>query len=202
MWFDHQAFFTAYEDRFAPLTAPKRAGLDVLIGFMQLDPAIHDIRIAAYMLATVKHECADSWQPITEWGPDEYFDKYEPNTPLGVQLGNINPGDGRRYKGRGYVQITGRSNYSRLGDALGIGDALVNDPDRALDPLTAYRILSMGMLEGMFTGRALGDYVSERSTDYVNARRVVNGLDHATTIAAYALGIEQALYLALLTAGG
>lgn len=197
MWINHQSFFTAYEERFGALAAPKLSGLDVLLGYMQLDPGIDNIRCAAYMLATVKHECADLWVPIAEWGNDAYFDKYEPNTPLGARLGNAVAGDGKRYQGRGYVQITGRANYRRLGRRLGLGDGLEEQPDRALDPLTAYRILSAGMLEGLFTGRRVDTYINGDDTDYLEARRIINGTDQAATIAAYALGLEQALFIAL-----
>lgn len=196
MWINHQSFFLAYEERFGPLAAPKRSGLDVLLGYLQLDPAIEDIRWAAYMLATVKHECADMWMPIAEYGNDGYFFKYEPNTPLGARLGNVVPGDGKRYKGRGYVQITGRTNYYHLGRRLGLGDGLLDEPDRALDPLTAYRIMSVGMREGLFTGRRLGTFINCDETDYLEARRIINGTDQAATIAGFALGLEQALYIA------
>lgn len=197
MWFNHQVFFGAYEERFGQLSAPKRAGLDALLGFIQLDPEVAEMRWAAYMLATVKHECADQWVPVCEWGNDACFYKYEAHSPIGAQLGNCEPGDGKRYKGRGYVQITGRSNYQKLGRRIGIGNALVDEPDRALDPLIAYRIMSVGMREGLFTGRRLEQFINVDDTDYLEARRVINGTDQAATIAAYALGLEQALYIAL-----
>lgn len=197
MWINHQSFFLAYEERFGALAAPKRSGLDALLGYLQLDPSIDDIRCAAYMLATVRHECADLWVPVAEWGHDGYFHKYEPNTPLGTRLGNVVVGDGKRYRGRGYVQITGRANYGRLGRRLGLGDGLEREPDRALDPLTAYRIMSVGMTEGLFTGRSLASYINGDDTDYLEARRIINGTDQAATIAAYALGLEQALFIAL-----
>jgi hypothetical protein len=56
-------------------------------------------------------------------------------------------------------------------------------PELALDPGTAYQILSRGMLGGLFTGRRLGTYVNQTVTDYVGARRVVNGQDCAEQIA-------------------
>jgi putative chitinase len=200
MWLNHHAFFSAYEERFGSLPSARRTGLDGLLGYIQLDTAIEDLRWAAYMLATVKHECADSWQPITEFGSDDYFDKYEPCTALGRSLGNRQPGDGRRFKGRGYVQITGRYNYVRLGEHLDLGQALAEYPDRALEPLTAYRIMSAGMCKGLFTGRSLRHYLNDRHTDYLEARRIINGNDQAVKIAAYALGMEQCLYIARLPA--
>lgn len=53
-------------------------------------------------------------------------------------LGNTQPGDGRRYKGRGPIQLTGRANYREAGRALGID--LENHPERAADPDVAFRI--------------------------------------------------------------
>src|SRR5690606_21975816 len=53
-------------------------------------------------------------------------------------LGNIHPGDGKRYKGRGPIQLTGRTNYRAAGKALGFD--LENDPDLAKDPSIAFRI--------------------------------------------------------------
>src|SRR5207342_2210749 len=47
-------------------------------------------------------------------------------------LGNTHPGDGRRFKGRGPIQLTGRANYERFGELLGVD--LVNDPDQAAKP--------------------------------------------------------------------
>jgi hypothetical protein len=199
MWFNHHAFFDAYAERFGPLPAGRRAGLDSLLGYIQLDPCIGDLRWAAYMLATVKHECADSWLPLTEFGADCYFDKYESRTALGRSLGNCQPGDGQRYKGRGFVQITGRRNYLRLGEQLELGEALAQHPERALEPLTAYRIMSVGMCQGLFTGRALKHYLNDKETDYLEARRIINGTDQAVKIAAYALGLEQCLYIARLS---
>ncbi|MGO4808256.1 hypothetical protein AB4156_01470 [Cupriavidus sp. 2MCAB6] len=196
MWFNHQTFYTAYEQAFAPLSAPKLSGLDRLLGFVQLDPDVVDVRWVAYMLATVKHECADSWQPITEFGKDSYFLQYE-RPPKAGPLGNTQAGDGLRFKGRGYVQITGRGNYGKLSKRLGLGTSLVDDPERVLDPLTAYRIMSIGMREGVFTGKTLSAYLTGDKTDYVNARRIINRLDQADKIAGHAERLQDCLEGAL-----
>ncbi len=103
-----------------------------------------------------------------------------------VCAGGTGRGDAVRenaYYGRGYVQLTWQANYLRLGQALGMGRALMERPELALVPATAYRIMSWGMLGGMFTGRRLGAYVNATMTDYVGARRVINGQDCAEKIA-------------------
>jgi hypothetical protein len=145
-----------------------------------------DIGDRAYLLATSFHETAHTMQPITEYGPRKYFDKYEPNTAIGRRLGNARPGDGYLFRGRGYVQITGRANYLRASQKLGV-DLIIN-PDAALNPEVAARILVKGCSDGWFTGKKLSDY-----SDYVNMRRVVNGTDRAEQIAGYAREFEKAL---------
>lgn len=55
-----------------------------------------------------------------------------------ASLGNTQPGDGRRYKGRGLFQLTGRSNYKSYGDALHLD--LLGHPELAADPVTSLRI--------------------------------------------------------------
>ncbi|WP_276946651.1 carboxypeptidase [Haematobacter massiliensis] len=145
----------------------------------------------AYLLATTLHETARTMQPIAERGARGYFERYEPVTVIGRQLGNTQPGDGWAYRGRGYVQITGRANYARAGGFLKVD--LVGFPDRALEPDIAAWILVSGCVKGWFTGRRLSDYLDGPQSDYVGARRVVNGTDRAVQIAAYAATFAEAL---------
>jgi putative chitinase len=152
----------------------------------------------AYILATTYHETARTMQPIYERGSRAYFDKYEPGTRLGHVLGNTVRGDGFAFRGRGYVQLTGRSNYERAGAKLGID--LVGKPDLALQPKHAARILFEGMREGWFTGQDLDAYIdqldeadAEDLREYRNARRIINGTDKADQIAGHALAFEKAL---------
>jgi hypothetical protein len=192
MQIDHTAFFNGYRAAYGRLTQGVVSGIELLGRNMETDPSLTDLRWAAYMLATVKHECADTWQPIVERGPRSYFDQYEDGTVKGRRLGNTEPGDGWRFRGRGYVQITGRANYAKMTRALGLGpDAdLVQDPEQALRPAIAYQIMSYGMRNGSFTGKKLSDFISGSTCDYKNARKIINGLDQAARIAQYADTIE------------
>lgn len=156
-----------------------------LVQFLKLDGLVnHDLRLVAYMLATVKHETGGTYLPVREKGNRNYFARYEASTNRGASLGNVRTGDGSRYKGRGYVQITGRANYRRLSEVVGVN--LEAYPDKALVPEIAYRIMSQGMAYGLFTGVGMVRFINADKTDFVNARKVVNGLDKAKLIAGYA----------------
>lgn len=149
-----------------------------------------DLRWLAYMLATAYHETAHRMQPITEYGQRSYFDRYEGRK----DLGNTVAGDGYKFRGRGYVQLTGRRNYTLASSKLGVD--LVGNPDRALEPTLAAAIMFLGMTEGWFTGKELSDYLNATETDFLNARRIINGTDRALQIAGYA----EAFYRALVAA--
>ena len=193
MKIDHAKFIGLYKAQYGALNDSQASGMDKLLGFLEQDKDVSDVRWAAYMLATIKHECDDTWQPVAEKGPPSYFDQYNAGTDKGIRLGNTQPGDGVRFRGRGYVQITGRANYSKLGQALNLGTGLIDNPDKALEPQTAYRIMSYGMRKGAFTGRKLTDYISDAGCDYFNARRIINALDQAERIQGFAQDLQGAL---------
>lgn len=79
------------------------------------------IRIAHFM-AQIEHE-SGGFKFLTELGNKKYFDKYQGRK----DLGNIYGGDGYKYRGRGYIQITGRANYTMLSKDVRID--FINNPD-------------------------------------------------------------------------
>jgi len=77
------------------------------------------LRQAAF-LAQIAHESGELkfWEEI--WGPTAAQKRYEPPSDLATRLGNTQAGDGKRYKGRGPIQITGRFNYRKYGQLVGV----------------------------------------------------------------------------------
>ena len=195
--FSHDTFFQMYVATFAPLKPVAASGLEALLGFLEEDPDVNDVRWAAYMLATVKHECADRWQPIEEFGKGK-------GHPYGQPV-NVADDDGTQYTnqyyGRGYVQLTWKLNYDKMSRALDLGNGLVLHPEHALEPQTAYRIMSYGMRQGSFTGKKLQDYIHDDICDYLHARRIINALDKAALIQGYAQELGNLLNESLAASG-
>jgi peptidoglycan L-alanyl-D-glutamate endopeptidase CwlK len=126
-------------------------------------------------LATVRAE-TESFEPVAE-GRSRYntspsghpFDLYDARR----DLGNRGKPDGERYRGRGYVQLTGRFNYAKFSKALRLGNKLVTQPDLACDAAIAGRLLAafLGAQE-----RAIKEALL--AADYAGARKLVNGGRH------------------------
>jgi putative chitinase len=151
---------------------------------------ITDVGQQAYVLATASWETG-GFQFMSEQGPSSYFSRYDPGTALGSELGNTQAGDGYNYRGRGFVQITGRNNYAYWGNRLGV--SLLGNPGIATDPYDAALIIAFGMRDGTFTGAKLSDYINGTSQDFTDARKIVNGTDHASQIANLAKQIYNEL---------
>ncbi len=164
-----------YPAYFSPLTVFQFNNLAQFLTLAcgEVDNYDIDLNQFAYILATVKHETANTFQPIHEYGYG-----------IGKEYGRKDPTTGQIYYGRGYVQLTWKANYEKMGSALNID--IVNNPALAMNPVYAVQILVFGMEQGMFTGKKLDDYIQDINPDYVNARRIVNGLDQAAMIANYA----------------
>lgn len=163
-------------------------GLNVFLEYWQQKFAKEDDRWLAYMLGTAHHEVDKKMQPINEYGSNRYFfEMYSKNgdrPKVAARLGNTEDGDGARFHGRGFVQLTGRRNYQDMKDRLGVD--LVGNPELALDTKVATHVIFEGMIKGTYTGKKLADYFNPTKEDWVNARRIINGLDKANLIADYA----------------
>jgi predicted chitinase len=198
--FDRKKFFDEYRNRFGPLTQDLVDAFEFLLGQIESDHRFpgsdNDRRQLAYCLATFKWETAHTMRPIDEHGGAAYFNKrYGPQTKVGKMLGNTQDGDGARFHGRGYVQLTGRRNYAKAKALTGVD--LLNDPDQAKDPAVAYEVATQGMIDGWFTGRKLSQFMKDgQSPDYENARTIINGHDKAANIADIARRFSEVLLAA------
>lgn len=181
---DRKIFYTRYRQYFGKLNQSQVEGLNFLLTKLDESKVFNLASEYAYILATVKHETAETFRPVVEgyWMKSNRLQKLYNYYRLNNRgaLNTIFPAgiEGHTYEGRGYVQLTHNFNYDRFG--------LLTSPDDALQPETAWHVLEKGMSEGMFTGKKLGDYVNESSTDYTRARKVINGMDRASLIAGYA----------------
>ena len=145
---------------------------------------VTDDRWRAYMLATSYHETAHTMQPIEEWGKGRgksYGRKIK-------QSGQIYTWPDQIYYGRGDVQLTWYENYERMGDLMGL--SLLEQPELALDPEISAQIQVEWMIlgrsnRGDFTGYSLENFFNHHRDDPFGARRIVNSLDSAHTIAGY-----------------
>lgn len=134
----------------AELQKPMNQPIDLLsIGMANKDAeeVLHRSARAAGMkgaeLAQFLGQCfheTGGFSHLQEIGNKNYFLRYDPRVdPQKARiLGNVKPGDGERYKGRGFIQITGRDNYRRAGQALGL--PLEQQPNIASNPDVAARI--------------------------------------------------------------
>lgn len=177
------------------LSGAQVQGMQALLDYWAAHHARQDDRWLAYLLATAYHETDRKMQPIREYGSAAYFNqRYGPggsNPTLAKALGNNQPGDGARFCGRGFVQLTGRRNYADWSQRLGVD--LLAAPDLAQDLPNAVRILVEGSVLGTFTGKKLATYFTPAKADWRNARRIINGVDKADLIAGHARNFYAAI---------
>jgi len=139
------------------------------------DAALADRSMVLMALGTIRAE-AGGFEPIDE-GISRFnttaggspFNLYDHRT----DLGNQGPPDGASFKGRGFVQLTGRINYAKFSATIGLGDQLVQNPDLANDPLIAGQLLAAFLKASEDKIRA-----ALNANDMAEARRLVNGGSH------------------------
>ena len=122
----------------------------------------------AYVLATVAWETGYRMVPVKEAGGERYLrsKKYWPHIGVGL------------------VQVTWKANWDRFG---------IKSVEDGLSWPTALHAAFSGMTRGMFTGKKLSDYIDGGKRDYMQARRIINGMDRAGEIAAIATKFLHAL---------
>lgn len=133
---------------------------------------------AAYVLATAFWESGRTMEPVIEayWLSENWRKTHLRYYP---------------WYGRGLVQLTWEDNYKRAARETGI--PMDKNPDLARDSGAAVKVLVLGMMEGWFTGKKLSDYITLQHSDFVNARRIINGTDKAAEIAHLAMEYDAAL---------
>lgn len=135
-----------------------------------------DLRILAYRLATVFHETDKAMVPVREGGSDSYL-RGKPYWP---------------WVGMGLVQVTWEANGRKFG---------ATKPEDLLSWPISLRALFDGMDQGVFTGRKVGAYFTDKINDPTGARHVINGSDKAALIATYHGHFLAALTTASALAG-
>src|SRR4051812_21391901 len=142
--------------------------LPSLIAAMQEFAIESPPRMAAF-LAQIAHESGELRLMQELWGPTPAQRRYEPASPLATTLGNTEPGDGLKFKGRGPIQVTGRANYKRFGDLLGID--LIADPARAAGSDVGFRIAAL-----FWSKKGLNELADEGTADaFREITRRING---------------------------
>lgn len=177
-----KTFFDGFKANFDDtLDQSQVDGIEFLLSAFEKEPVWDEIWKVAYALATIFHETAGAMRPVEE---GFYLAKYGPKRVKQFQ-------DTLRYRpffGRGYVQLTWKRNYEKAGKVFGVD--LVGKPELALDRDIAFRVMTVGMHRGWFTGKKFADF---RPTDFYNMRTIINGHDVASLIAGYARTFQKIL---------
>lgn len=208
MKFDHTKFFDGFKPFYTSVTglqldSTKVQALDFLLIQFEQEPLWTLTAEIAYAIATTHIETfipktGQRYEPIKEFGGKTYFIKrYWINLKIRKQLGNKSEYDAWARCGRGFVQETGLANDTKFTKLLGID--LVSNPELAMDPPTSFKIMTVGMFNGVFTGKKIGDFINSSKTDFFSCRTVINGHDRAAEIAGYAHSIQKILDDAQIT---
>lgn len=126
---------------------------------------------AAAFLAQIAHESGELQFMHELWGPTPQQRRYDPPSDLARRLGNTRPGDGRRYRGRGPIQITGRDNYRRYGRLLDLN--LEAEPEQAAQPPVGF------LIAGEYWTRNGLNALADAGDFDATTRRINGGMDGA-----------------------
>lgn len=195
MGIDRKAFFDAVREKFGQL---KQSQVD---GFNRFLDATSDFDITwrAYIMATVWHETGSEMQPVRE--TKAKTDQSAVNIlEKAFKAGKLSwvktpywrfDQAGKTWLGRGDVQVTHKDNYIKASKYAGVD--LTSYPEKMLDPAISAKVAVGGMVDGIFTGKKLADYLPG---DYKGARRIINGQESAAKVAGYAVSFEDCLRVA------
>ena len=178
---DRKIFFNEYKNKLDPnksLDSKEISAIDDFIDFVDMSSKELTLNQWAYVFATTFHETSYTFLPVREafWLSETWRKKNLRYYP---------------YYGRGFVQITWDFNYKHYSKIL--NEDLLKNPDLAMIPKYAFRIMIDGFKKGVFTGKKITDYINSDKTDYKGARKCINGTDKDDTIATYARLFESIL---------
>ena len=183
-------------------------GMEAILDEWNASYSDKDDRWLAYMLATAYHETGRAMVPVEEnlnysakrlqvVFPSRFnaaqaasyagHPERIANRAYASKLGNGNEvsGDGWKYRGRGLVQITGKSNYVKFGISGTQDDAMNNEK--------AVRIMFTGMINGRFTGKKLSSYFNPAKEDWKNAREIILPGNLEDQVARYGQAFHRAI---------
>ena len=190
---DRKEFFTRYRSSasfLSTLNQTQVAGYDAIFDYWE-DSTLNDLRWLAYILATAYHETGATIEPVREGfcKTDDCSIRAVANLlSRGIIARNYalpHPNE-NSYFGRGLVQLTHGFNYEKMGKALGLEMLLYDYPSLVLNLDISVKILVKGMTDGLFTSTRLSNFFNSATTNWVDARTIINGHDRADDIADYA----------------
>jgi putative chitinase len=179
---DAAAFFASIRKTCVQLTQPQVDGFQALL--QAFGVARWPLAWTAYGLSTAWHETAATMQPVKEayWLSEDWRKVHLHYFP---------------WYGRGFCQLTWEANYKKADTALHLNGELSRNPDLALKPDIAARIIVWGMESGAFTGKSLADYLPKHGPaddrQFQLARYIINGTDKAAVISKEAMDFQSAL---------
>jgi peptidoglycan L-alanyl-D-glutamate endopeptidase CwlK len=139
------------------------------------DAGLADKQMVLMALATIRAETGN-FTPLSEF--KSKFNTAPGGVPFALydnrdDLGNQGPPDGENFKGRGYIQLTGRSNYRVQGAAIGLGNQLIDNPKLANEPGIAAKLLA-----SFIKSKEQAIRTALNAGDLKEARKLVNGGSH------------------------